>query len=180
MNVQLLIDMLIVLLLIPTIIYAFLLNKKITFLQKNKDDMMKLIVALNDATSKAEMGMPKLKSIADKAITSLQEGINKTDNIKDDLSFLIEKADTMADKLEGRIKANRNSNVSNLEATQSYSSNVNKEEFIIEEKENFVEEKTVTENDLSEKSFENKSAHFVGDDRSEAELELLKALRSMR
>ena len=180
MNIQLLIDILIVLLLIPTIIYAFLLNKKMSFLQKNKEDMMKMVVALDDATSKAEMGMPKLKAIADKAITTLQDGLNKADGVKDDLSFLIEKADSMADRLEGKIRVNKTAKVSNLDASKSYASNNIDNDFVLKEKE-VVEVKSVEEieENMNEKFFENEAVQF-GEDRSEAELELLKALRSMK
>jgi len=133
------------------------------------------------------MGMPKLKSIADKAITSLQEGVNNADNIRDDLSFLIEKANGAADKLEGRIKANRTPaapKVSNLDASNSYASSELKEEFVIEEKKEVIPEernlKEVTDN-MTENFFEEEKPSFGGDDdRSEAELELLKALRSMK
>ena len=60
-SIELIINLAIIGLLIPTIIYAYRLNKNLTILRQNQSSLAKLVEALNDATHKAENSIPKLK-----------------------------------------------------------------------------------------------------------------------
>ena len=61
-NLEIIINVLIIVLLIPTIIYAYKLNKNLTILRENQNSLSRLISSLNDATIKAENSIPKLKN----------------------------------------------------------------------------------------------------------------------
>ena len=147
-NLELIINVLIIVLLVPTIIYAYRLNKNLTILRENQNSLSRLIASLNDATIKAENSIPKLKNATEISSQNLKDVVDNAKSLKDDLTFINERADNLADRLENVIHDGRN-----LKNNQ-----------IKQEKEQSISN---TENENI-------------DDRSLAEMELLKALRSIK
>ena len=121
-------------------------------MRQNQKALLKLIEALNDATYKAENSIPKLKSVTESSSNDLKEVVDNAKELKDDLMFINERADNLADRLEDAIKTGRQmkegSPISEKKVTPIMAP---------QEKENT--------DDIS---------------RSEAELELLKALRAIK
>ena len=146
-NLELIINIIIIALLIPTIIYAYRLNGNLKALRQNQNSLAQLIQALNEATFKAENSIPKLKSVTEHSSEGLKEVVDSAKELKDDLLFINERADNLADRLENVISNSRN-----------------------------MENKT---SNLSKESYETNTSN-IKDTRSEAELELLKALRSIK
>lgn len=141
-NLELIINIIIIALLIPTIIYASRLNANLKALRQNQKSLAQLVNALNEATFKAENSIPKLKSATEHSSEGLKEVVDSAKELKDDLLFINERADNLADRLENVISAGRTIKPETLKPQQA---------------------NTDTE-----------------DARSEAELELLKALRSIK
>ena len=54
----------------------------------------------DEATNKAENSIPKLKSVTEHSSEDLKEVIDSAKNLKDDLTFINERADNLADRLE--------------------------------------------------------------------------------
>lgn len=104
---ELIINLTIIGLLIPTIIYAYKLNKNLSLLRKNQSSLSQLIASLNEATFKAENSIPKLKSVTEHSSEGLKEVIDSAKSLKDDLSFINERADNLADRLENVIHDSR-------------------------------------------------------------------------
>lgn len=138
-NLELIINIIIIALLIPTIIYAYRLNSNLKALRQNQNSLAQLVNALNEATFKAENSIPKLKTVTEHSSEGLKEVVDSAKELKDDLLFINERADNLADRLENVISSGRNI-------------------------------KTPTETPALE----------TNETRSEAELELLKALRSIK
>lgn len=107
MDYKLVLDIIIAILLAATIGYAVLLNNRLSQLRKNRDDLAKLVAAFNDATARAEAGIPKLKRATEEAGSTLQERVEKAQSLRDDLAFMIERADAMANRLEGSVRTAR-------------------------------------------------------------------------
>jgi septal ring-binding cell division protein DamX len=97
-------DILVSLLLIATIGYAVMLNSRLSSLRKNRDDLAKTIVNFNEATVRAESSIPKLRKAAEESGQTLQERVEKAQSLRDDLAFMIERADTMANRLENAVR----------------------------------------------------------------------------
>ena len=152
-SLELLINLVIIALLLPTIAFAYKLNKNLEILRKNQSSLGKLVSALNEATYKAENSIPKLKSVTEHSSENLREVVDSAKELKDDLLFINERADNLANKLENAINDGRQIKTS---ATSSRITDIG----------TFKAEK-----------FDNSSK---SSDRSEAELELLKALRSIK
>ncbi len=157
---ELLTNLAIICLLVPTIIYTYRLNRSLTILRQNQNSLAKLVEALNDATHKAENSIPKLKSVTEHSSEGLKEVVDSAKTLKDDLLFINERADNLADRLENVIRDGRNiketSSISNISPT--------------------IEKKSFFGRDNSP----NTEGTNLANDRSEAELELLKALRAIK
>ena len=107
-NIEFIIDIVIIALLIPTIIYAYSLNKSLNLLRQNQKSLAQLISALNEATFKAESSIPKLKSVTEHSSEGLKEVVENAKELKNDLLFINERADNLADRLENVISSSRN------------------------------------------------------------------------
>jgi hypothetical protein len=106
-TLNLLLDVIIIVLLLATIFYAVKLNTRLVQLRNNRDDLARLVAAFNDATARAETGIPKLRQVSEDASLALQERVEKAQTLRDDLAFMIERADSMAGKLESSVRAAR-------------------------------------------------------------------------
>jgi hypothetical protein len=106
-KLNLLLDVIIIVLLAATIVYAVILNSRLAQLRDNRDDLARLVAAFNDATARAESGIPKLRRAAEEAGNALQERVEKAQTLRDDLAFMIERADSMAGKLENSVRQAR-------------------------------------------------------------------------
>ncbi len=145
-NLELIINIIIIALLIPTIVYAYRLNNNLKVLRQNQNSLAQLVNALNEATFKAENSIPKLKSVTEHSSEGLKEVVDSAKELKDDLLFINERADNLADRLESVISTGRSVKPGSETAAPT---------------------KTA-------------ATPPVDDARSEAEMELLKALRSIK
>lgn len=102
-----LLDIVVSVLMIATIAYATRLNARLAALRKNRDDLARTVVGFNEATLRAESSIPKLRKAADEAGHSLQDRVEKAQSLRDDLAFMIERADTMANRLENAVRSAR-------------------------------------------------------------------------
>jgi len=100
-------DVVFIALLVPTIIYAVILNRRLEALRRNRDDLGKMIAAFNEATVRAEAGIPKMRKAAQDVGNALQDSMEKAQTLRDDLAFMTERADSMANRLEGQLREAR-------------------------------------------------------------------------
>jgi chromosome segregation ATPase len=98
---------LVAVLLVATIVYAVLLNRKLTALRNVKGEMEAVIASFAEATAQAENGIQTLKVHATESGTSLDNTVNRAHGLADDLSFLIERGNSLADRLEGILERGR-------------------------------------------------------------------------
>jgi len=97
---SLVLDILVAILLVATICYAMVLNSKLSNLRRGKEEMEKLAASFGEATGRAEENIARLRETA----TELQNGIKKAQSLHDDLIFLIERGDQVADHLEEKVR----------------------------------------------------------------------------
>lgn len=100
-TVSLVIDLVMVGLLVATIAYAIILNKQIVRLRESRGELAELIKGLNEAMSKAEGGVRGMKATAHNTGEGLQRTIDKAAALRDELQFMIEAGNTLADRLSG-------------------------------------------------------------------------------
>ena len=104
-------DIVVILLLVPTIVYAIILNKRLTALRRSREELSKVVNSFNEATMRAEAGIPKLKKATTEANHTLKDRVEKAQTLRDDLAFMIERAEELAGRLEGAVRAARNEGV---------------------------------------------------------------------
>lgn len=152
MSYSLIIDVLVAVLLVVTIGYAIVLNKRLGKLRADKGELEKLATTFGHSTHRAEESIDKLKHTAD----LLQDHMDKAQTLRDDLAFLIDRGDRAADRLEEMVRTTRNGLGAQLPGAAA----------AMDETADFAG-----------------GAHEAADDdepKSEAERELLKAIRSAR
>ena len=103
MTVSLVLDTLIAVLLVVSISYAMVLNRRFNSLRKDKAQLEKLAASFGDATLKAGQGTLVLRNTAG----ALQECIDKAEILRNDLQFLIDRGTSTADRLETVVRSSR-------------------------------------------------------------------------
>lgn len=190
MSVEVLLNVIVICLLVPTIIFAVILNKRLEVLRSSRADLGRLIEAFNEATTRAEAGIPRLKQAADSTGSHLKEQIQKAQILRDDLAFMIDRAENAAGRLEtqsrsGNFASSGTASVKETETKPSRRLSSEDPEEIMNSALS-VAEGILRDNPVDGPRFGKRqkasSASFAGseDERSEAERELLKALQSMR
>lgn len=99
--ISLVLDLVMVGLLVATIAYAIILNRQIIRLRESRGEMAELIKGLNEAMTKAEQGVRGMKRNAAETGEGLQRAIDKAAALRDELQFMIEAGNTLADRLSG-------------------------------------------------------------------------------
>ena len=106
-DLELIVNLIIIVLLVPTIVYTYNLNKSLKELRQNQKSLAELVSALNEATFKAENSIPKLKTATEHSSEGLKEVVDNAKELKNDLLFINERADSLADRLENVISTSR-------------------------------------------------------------------------
>lgn len=177
MDWKIILDLLVSVLLVATIGYAVMLNQRLTQLRKNRDDLAKIIVSFNEATVRAETAIPKLRKAVEDAGQSLQERVEKAQSLRDDLAFMIERADTMANRLENAVRSARTEARPGAAAPAPSAKDTPRESGRMAPP---PERAAGQSSRAATVAAAAATADMDVDDRSEAERELLRALQSMR
>lgn len=104
---SLLLNLFIAGLLMATISYCWVLNKRIKILQDSKSELANLLNHFDDATNRASESIIALQSASKKIGENIQARIDKVNYLMDDLAFMVEKGNSLADKLEANFAVNR-------------------------------------------------------------------------
>lgn len=95
----LMLDLLVAGLLVATIVYAWVLNRKLSALRSAKPEMEQLIARFVQATARAENGLAEIRQTAEQTGEGLRQATEEGQSIADDLVFLVERAGKLADRL---------------------------------------------------------------------------------
>lgn len=103
MSFSLVIDIVVAVLLIVTICYATVLNKRLGNLRRDRSELEKLAINFHASTARADESIGHLRASVD----GLQEQIEKAESMRDDLLFLTERGSAAADRLEESVRLSR-------------------------------------------------------------------------
>jgi len=151
---SLVLDIIVAVLLVVTIGYAVVLNRRLRGLRRDKEELAKLSGSFGEATMRASESIGMLRATADE----LRSRIDGAQELRDDLQFLIERGGGTADRLEEKVRAARAAGINPTKAKSSPIPGLG--------------------NGGLEESDEAKKDEAMA--KSEAERELLKALRAAR
>jgi hypothetical protein len=103
--VSLLLDGLVAVLLVATIAYAALLNRRLGILRKGKEELREVVDNFDAAMSRIEIGLGKVKQAGSPSSGELKDTVREARALRDELSFLLERGGALASRLEKSTKA---------------------------------------------------------------------------
>jgi len=98
------IDLALILLLVATLFHALRLERALGMLKRDRAALEALVAAFNQSSQQAELGIERLRQTAEGAGRQLTREIERGGGLKDDLLFLVERAERMADRLEAALR----------------------------------------------------------------------------
>lgn len=109
-NIDIILNVFISLLLLITIIFCYALSRRISAFNSNKAELTKFLVDFNGSIQRAEKNINQLKEMGAQVDENLKSQIKRARFLANDLSFLSEKGETVAQNLEGKISMSRDVN----------------------------------------------------------------------
>lgn len=100
-------DAIVALLLIATIGYSMVLNRRLGAVRNDREKFEALVKNLNTASHRAEAAVTNLRVTADDLSRRLEKKVEEARALADDLTYMIERGDSIADKLANQIRAGR-------------------------------------------------------------------------
>ena len=173
---SLILDMFVAVLLIVMIGYAVTLNKRLGTLRRDKEELQKLALSFGDATVRAEESTVQLRATID----VLQEQIKRAESLREDLVFLVDRGNGTADTLEELVRTARDKlgvmpRPASSETAADEKSAQSREPSADEKSAQSLKPPAATSRSAPKTGAADWSA---GDQMSEAERELLKAIRA--
>lgn len=107
MTLTLIVEIVVAVLLLVTLAICLVLNRRLGNLRANQDEMRRLIGEFDKALGKARQGMNELKAASAAADSAHEERMKQAKTLRDELGFMIETADRLADRLAGEAAASR-------------------------------------------------------------------------
>ena len=103
----LLINIVMAALLAVTIAYCWVLNRRIKILQDGKGELAQLLKHFDESTLRASESIIALQTASKKIGETIQARIDKANYVLDDLSFMLEKGNKLANQLEASAAVSR-------------------------------------------------------------------------
>ncbi len=94
-------------LLAMTLFHALRLERALGLLKRDRGALEQLIEGFNDSTRQAEQSIERLRQTADGAGRSIAKQIEVASSLRDDLMFLSERSDRLAERLDSLVRAAR-------------------------------------------------------------------------
>ena len=94
-----LIDGILIILLVATICCAMTLSRRLSSLRSDKKNLEKLIGEFHDISEKADKSLTGIRATAEEVSRELAEANAKSRSMRDELAFLVERADRLAEKI---------------------------------------------------------------------------------
>ena len=104
-------------LLAATIIYCYVLNKRIKTLQDSKSELAGLLTQFDESTVKASETIIALQTASKKIGDNIQMRIDKANYLLEDLSYAIDKGTRLSSQIEASFAVNRARNMADHAAT---------------------------------------------------------------
>jgi hypothetical protein len=106
-DAQLLLECALVLLLAVTLFHAVRLERALGVLKRDRAVLEDLVAGFNDSTRQAEAGVERLRAATEGAGRQIARQIEQAQRLRDDLAFLSERGERLAERLEGAVRSAR-------------------------------------------------------------------------
>lgn len=109
MTLELAIELVVISLLVTTIVYAVILNKRLGSLKTSKEELSKMMESFFTSINAAQASVDELKRAASSSAGSLKKQVDEAKTLYDDLNFMVERANVLASSIENMIASERQS-----------------------------------------------------------------------
>ncbi len=100
-------ELVLVVLLAATLFHALRLERALGVLKRDRATLESLVKGFNDSTRQAEAGIERLRGAAEGAGRALARQSEAAANLREDILFLSERAERIADRLDALVRAAR-------------------------------------------------------------------------
>ena len=107
MNIALIADLALAGLLVATIVYAAMLNRRLAVFRNGREEFAKVVEQLNEATAHAAVAIEQLRRTAAESGSTLQATINQAQTSAEELGYLVERGERAADRVENAVRISR-------------------------------------------------------------------------
>jgi hypothetical protein len=106
-GIEWLLEVALIILLGATLFHAVRLERALGVLKRDRAALEDLVAGFNASTRQAEHGIERLRTAADGAGRQIAKQVDAAGPLKDDLLFLIERGDRLADRMEALVRISR-------------------------------------------------------------------------
>ncbi len=99
--ISILFDVVVAGLLVATIVYAIRLNRRLEQIRAQESEFADWISRFSDAARQAEAATIRLRAAGNESGATLGKTLEKAQALRDDLSFMIDRAEPLADRMSG-------------------------------------------------------------------------------
>jgi len=107
LGMEWILDILLVVLLSATLFHAVRLERALGVLKRDRSALEDLVATFNASTRAAETGIERLHATAEGSGRQIQRQIDTAATLKDDLTFLVQRGEGLADRLDEVVRAAR-------------------------------------------------------------------------
>jgi septal ring factor EnvC (AmiA/AmiB activator) len=100
-------EALVVVLLAATLVQSVRLERALGVLKRDRAALEALVAEFNASTQQAESAIDRLRATADGAGRQIARHIDTATHLKDDLAFITDRGDRLADRLDALVRAGR-------------------------------------------------------------------------
>lgn len=102
-----LLDIVVVALLGVTLFHAVRLERALGVVRRDRAALAEMLEGFDASTRQAESGIDRLRGLADGAGRQIAKEVQTATSLRDDLAFLIERGERLADRMDELIRAGR-------------------------------------------------------------------------
>ena len=105
MNLDLGLNLLLIVLLLPTVVYVVLLQRRLASLRADREAVDLVVERMNEATRRAEASLKGIRQAAEQAKITLDEPVARAQALRDELTYLVQRTDAAGDRLAGGVSS---------------------------------------------------------------------------
>ena len=108
MSLDIVLDLVVIVCLAATIAFAVRFNKKLSTIYQSRQELQDFLNQFTASMEKADAGVKDLKGIGESVFKTAQEQMKVAAALKEDLAFLNERGEELAERLDNSIRGARN------------------------------------------------------------------------
>ena len=106
-GMEMFLDIGLVVLLAATLFHAVRLERALGVLKRDRASLEALVATFNASTRAAETGVERLRAATEGSGRQIQRQIESANTLKDDLTFLVQRGEGLADRLDDLVRSAR-------------------------------------------------------------------------